>query len=164
DVVKVGADALVWGAVLTPKGMIISDCWVRRTGAVLLLLAPADAREAVHNLLRRSFPPRLAKVTDLTEQTAVRWLFGDDPGALADADIARPSGAAPFLAFAPSPNAAALDRELALAGFEPADPALAALAKLLGGWPTLGREIDERTLPQEVRFDELGGVSYDKGC
>ena len=32
------------------------------------------------------------------------------------------------------------------------------------GWPTLGREIDDRTLPQEVRFDELGGVKYDKGC
>jgi folate-binding protein YgfZ len=37
-------------------------------------------------------------------------------------------------------------------------------ARLLHGWPTLGREIDERTLPQEVRFDALGGVKYDKGC
>src|SRR5687767_15346310 len=28
----------------------------------------------------------------------------------------------------------------------------------------LGAEIDERTLPQEVRYDEIGGVSYTKGC
>jgi folate-binding protein YgfZ len=25
-------------------------------------------------------------------------------------------------------------------------------------------EIDEKTLPQEVRYDEIGGVSYTKGC
>jgi folate-binding protein YgfZ len=35
---------------------------------------------------------------------------------------------------------------------------------VLSGWPTLGVEIDERTLPQEVRLDEIGGVSYTKGC
>src|SRR6185436_925212 len=39
-----------------------------------------------------------------------------------------------------------------------------ATAAILAGWPTLGREIDDRTLPQEVRFDEIGGVSYTKGC
>ena len=32
------------------------------------------------------------------------------------------------------------------------------------GWPALGAEIDGRTLPQEVRYDEIGGVSYTKGC
>ena len=32
------------------------------------------------------------------------------------------------------------------------------------GWPLLGAEIDDRTLVQEVRFDEHGGVSYEKGC
>ena len=39
-----------------------------------------------------------------------------------------------------------------------------AAAAILAGWPTLGREIDERTLPQEARYDEIGGVSYTKGC
>ena len=28
----------------------------------------------------------------------------------------------------------------------------------------MGAEIDDRTLPQEVRYDEIGGVSYTKGC
>jgi len=37
-------------------------------------------------------------------------------------------------------------------------------ARVLAGWPRLGVEIDERTLPQEVRYDEIGGVSYTKGC
>jgi folate-binding protein YgfZ len=37
-------------------------------------------------------------------------------------------------------------------------------ARVLTGWPALGAEIDARTLPQEVRFDQIGGVSYTKGC
>ena len=37
-------------------------------------------------------------------------------------------------------------------------------ARILAGWPAQGREFDARTLPQEVRFEELGGVSYTKGC
>jgi folate-binding protein YgfZ len=37
-------------------------------------------------------------------------------------------------------------------------------ARVLAGWPALGTEIGEKTLPQEVRFDEIGGVSYTKGC
>jgi folate-binding protein YgfZ len=44
------------------------------------------------------------------------------------------------------------------------DAAHLATARVLAGWPSLGREIDEKTLPQEVRFDELGAVSYSKGC
>ena len=28
----------------------------------------------------------------------------------------------------------------------------------------LGHEIVEKTLVQEVRYDEIGGVSYTKGC
>ncbi len=34
----------------------------------------------------------------------------------------------------------------------------------MAGWPQYGAEIDDRTLVQEVRFDENNGVSYDKGC
>ncbi|MCH7714583.1 MAG: folate-binding protein, partial [Gemmatimonadetes bacterium] len=32
------------------------------------------------------------------------------------------------------------------------------------GWPGLGTEIDAKTLPQEVRYDAIDGVSYTKGC
>ena len=39
-----------------------------------------------------------------------------------------------------------------------------AAARVVAGWPTLGHEIDERTMPAEVRFEEIDGVSYTKGC
>jgi aminomethyltransferase len=38
------------------------------------------------------------------------------------------------------------------------------IARVLAGVPTLDVEIDDRTFPQEVGFDRLGGVSYSKGC
>ena len=36
--------------------------------------------------------------------------------------------------------------------------------RILAGWPALGLEIGSKTLPQEVRFEELDGVSFTKGC
>src|ERR1051325_7798491 len=50
------------------------------------------------------------------------------------------------------------------AGAIEAEPAMLELARILAGWPRLGAEVDEKTIPQEVRFDEIGGVSYTKGC
>ena len=50
------------------------------------------------------------------------------------------------------------------AGAEMGDESLLEAARILAGWPALGAEISDRTLPQEVRFDNIGGVSYTKGC
>jgi folate-binding protein YgfZ len=61
-------------------------------------------------------------------------------------------------------QAPALRSRLAEAGAAQGDPADLELARILAGWPRVGAEIDRKTLPQEVRFDELNGVSYTKGC
>jgi folate-binding protein YgfZ len=45
-----------------------------------------------------------------------------------------------------------------------AGPALLEARRIHAGHPRDGAEVDERTLPQEVRLDELGGVSFAKGC
>jgi folate-binding protein YgfZ len=59
---------------------------------------------------------------------------------------------------------AEVDARLAGAGCAVGGVEDAEAARILAGWPALGAEIDDKTLPQEVRFDELGGVSYTKGC
>ena len=164
DVIKPGAHALVWGALLTPKGMIVSDAWVRRRDGEAWLVVPASARETIQQLFTRSFPPRLAKVHDITDAVAVRWLIGGAPESLADADLVRPHGKAPFTALLLTTDAARDDARLSDAGWHSAPAEWADALKLLEGWPMLGREIDDKTLPQEVRFDELEGVRYDKGC
>lgn len=164
DVIKGGENALVWGAVLTPKGMIISDTWVRRRGDEAWVIVPASARETMQQLFTRSFPPRLARARDISDSVAVRWLICGAPEAMADADLVRPRDAAPFAALLLTDDPGRDDARLADAGWHQRPAGWSDAIKLLEGWPTLGREIDDKTLPQEVRFDELGGVRYDKGC
>ncbi len=161
DVKSLGRGGAVWGAVLTPKGMIISDVWVLGDDAGAWLVAPAIAHDRVQQLLTRTIPPRLSRVTDRSASMRVYWLLGH-AAALPDTDDTFvPRSVAPFSAMvlrdaaAPPPDAAT---------WLPAPTSFADLARLRLGWPVLGREIDDRTLPQEVRFDELDGVRYDKGC
>ncbi len=165
DVIKPGANSLVWGGLLTPKGMIISDAWVRRLGAEAWVLVPGAARTTVQQLFARSFPPRLVSVRDATDTVAVLWMTGAAPAAMVAADLVRPHGSvAPFAALLLTEHPERDLGQLAAAGWPIAPPSWADAFKLIEGWPTLGREIDEKTLPQEVRFDELDGVKYDKGC
>lgn len=164
DVAKVPDGTAVWGAFLTPKGMIIADAWVLRDGDAVWVLVPASAHTAVAELFLRTIPPRIAKASDRTGTVAVRWLRGSATPALESATVFLPHGPAPFTGLALGDAPDSIDAELAADGCASAPAEWATAARLVLGWPALGREIDERTLPQEVRFDELGGVRYDKGC
>lgn len=165
DVVAMPSHGMVWGAFLTPKGMIITDAWLRRDGDAAWVIVPASAAGAVSALFTKTLPPRLARATDVTAAVTVRWLVGADGAMPEDVNVTIPSGLAPFRAMVLSPDPALeVDARLRERGWLPTPTAWADAARLLAGWPALGREIDDRTLPQEVRFDELGGVRYDKGC
>jgi tRNA-modifying protein YgfZ len=184
DLAGPGDGSFVYGALLTPKGMIIVDPWVAREGERFTLLAPRPAYTAALELFKRTLPPRLARVTDLSDSWRVVWLLGITaaerlarnggpvlPGAgkvqrLGEILLAGGTPAAPFVAVMVGPSAEvdqAMERFEAAGGRAGTEADLAA-ARVLAGWPTLGREIDDRTLPQEVRYDELGAVSYVKGC
>ena len=82
DVVKPASGTAIWGAFLTPKGMIVTDAWVLRDEAGAWVLVPAGMRSAMQQLFARTIPPRLATVTDRTDDTRVRWLCGSAPMAL----------------------------------------------------------------------------------
>jgi folate-binding protein YgfZ len=189
DLDKPGDHSLTYGALLTPKGAIVVDYWVFREPDRFALVAPIEGRLASHELFRRQLPPRLARITDATGQVEAAWLLGSQAfAALARSPIKPiPDAAgrtvaldyadgrlllglapetAPFAAVAVGPRTAIRDLAEALAGVgvEQGTPEDAEAARILAGWPALGAEIDQRTLPQEVRYDELGGVSYTKGC
>lgn len=187
DLVEPGESSLSYGALLTPKGMIVADGWALRTGDNVDLLLPPAAREPVAQILRRSLPPRLATATDHSDTTRVLYLLGDgalerwpvvplgrlpDAGSIArgesadgEFDVAVPH-AGPFRAVLHGEPAAlaGVERLLRAAGMSPGGDADRDAARILAGWPAVGAEIDDRTLPQEVRFDEHSGVSYTKGC
>jgi folate-binding protein YgfZ len=188
DFEKPGDGAFVYGALLTPKGMIVVDGWASRIGNTVRFTVPAAGRERALAIFTRSVPPRLARSADRSGELAVVRLVGAHALAIADAarlptpsapgrattatlegaacDIARAIDGAPFALqiIAPPGAAARLADRLVAAGALTAGPPAFELARILAGWPGLSSEVDERTLPQEVRFDEIGGVSYTKGC
>src|SRR5947209_2038264 len=187
DVELPGDGSFVYGALLTPKGMIVVDGWAARLGATVSYTVPAygGGRERALATFTRSVPPRLARVSDRSAEVAVYRLGG--PSALAvavaaglevppaagrvlvgpdGAETARATEGAPFVVQVTAPAAAGalLAARLEAAGAVAAGPAALELSRILAGWPRLGAEVDERTIPQEARFDEIGGVSYTKGC
>jgi folate-binding protein YgfZ len=187
DIVAAGEHSVSYGAMLTSKGMIMLDPFVLRAEGSLILVLPAEAREPALSHLGRTIPPRLAKVRDRTGEWEAAWILGEGSEAVLrrsgeslpkagkvapnlDGEdhwfLAKATREMPFACLAvggKAPVGRIMDR-LQKAGAVLGDEATLAAARVLAGWPTLGREIDEKTLPQEVRFDELSAVSYSKGC
>jgi folate-binding protein YgfZ len=185
DVESPGDGGFVFGALLTPKGMIVADGWVARSGASVRYTVPALGHEPGAALFARSVPPRLARTIERTADLVVWRLAGPHATAVAraaglpvppdpgrrlsgpdDVEVARPSDAAPFALqiTAPRERADAVVEHLVAAGARSDDPTALELGRILAGWPALGAEVDAKTIPQEVRYDEIGGVSYTKGC
>ncbi len=182
-----GPHGFVYGAVLTPKGMIISDMWVGRRDAAMTLFPPLHGREVLGEVFKRFLPPRLASVNDKTAEFAVIRLVGPhaiermvqgriqipEPGRQrfleidgVPCTIARPAADQPFglQVTTPKTEVDRIEETLDTCGITIASGAALELARIVAGWPRLGAEIDAKTLPQEVRFDEINGVSYSKGC
>src|SRR5436309_348482 len=86
DLEEPGDGAFVYGALLTPKGMIVVDAWSARLGATVSFTVGAEGRERALAIFTRSVPPRLARLTDRTSDVAVYQLAG--PNALAIAESA----------------------------------------------------------------------------
>src|SRR6266516_1759210 len=57
DVEKPGDGAFVYGALLTPKGMIVVDAWTSRLGSTVSFTVPAEGRERALAIFTRSVPP-----------------------------------------------------------------------------------------------------------
>jgi folate-binding protein YgfZ len=190
DVEKAGEGGFVYGALLTPKGMVVVEGWAARATRRVTYTVPLPVRDRVIDLWSRYVPPRLAKRVDRTGTVAVLRLAGPQAMSIAAAaglpapdahgraaiasvydvalELARPpaAGAPPFAlqVIAPRASAEGLVRRLVGAGAVAANAAALELARILAGWPSVLAEVDDKTLPQEIRFDELGGVSYTKGC
>lgn len=188
DVEKPGPGSLTWNALLTPKGMIVLDLWVLRDTTGFTLVLDAAAREDALALFAKSLPPRLARLSDQTGALEAFWLVGagcaehwaragfsplPNPGQIGGYEvtsgtIAVAAGPPPawFAALAVGAPAAldGLAGNLQTTGVVEGSGNDLVAARVLAGWPALGAEMTDKTLPQEARFDELGGVSYTKGC
>ena len=183
DLEQPSGEAFQYGAQLTPKGMIVSDMWVAHRGTSLTLYVPPQGKTRLLEIFQRSLPPRLARFTDRSDSRSVLRVVGalavdvangaglPVPQAgyfreSADRVVARPAGDRPFAVQidTATERAGRLAESLVDAGALGSSSAALELARIVAGWPRLGAEIDAKTLPQEVRFDELAAVSHSKGC
>ncbi|HXF96204.1 MAG TPA: hypothetical protein VNI61_08905 [Gemmatimonadales bacterium] len=185
DIEAPGDGAFVYGALLTPKGMIVAEGWAARNGPSVRFTVPVEGHEATLALLARSVPPRLARTVDRTRDLAVLRVVGPHAAGVVqrsglpvppaagriavtddEVEVARAPEGAPF-AFQVTAAAAVVQeigQRLERSGALVAGPAVLELSRIVAGWPRLAAEVDLKTIPQEVRFDEIGGVSYTKGC
>lgn len=189
DLVAPGPGRMVYAALLTHKGMVVVDFWVMIGTDEALLIAPAEGRSVVVETFRRILPPRLAAVEDLSDTWRVQWLYGDvvesamaaahlvppldGPGHVApfgilgaEVMVASATDTAPFVSLVVGPSEALehYGNLLTEHGMTIGTPDDYHAARIMAGWPALGIEIGEKTLPQEVRFEAIDGVSYTKGC
>ncbi len=184
DVVKPGDNSHMFGALLNTKGMVVSPLRITRLTDQIIVTLPRVAEVQVGEILTRSLPPRLCRFEDVTDQAdAIGWY-----GARAD-EHAETGGAALGAGQVAREDAEGLltlqmravargvpgVEMIMMPGGLRHTPAAAArpvmghenlleACRILAGIPALGAEIDEKTLPQEVRYEELGAISYTKGC
>jgi folate-binding protein YgfZ len=182
-----------YAAALTPKGKIVADLRIFALDEALLIDASPAAAPGWKDMVRKYVNPRLAPYHDLTSEMSDIGVFGrsarqvvsrvldvddKDLAALAPyAHISRTFGDSTviiarvpeidldgFEIFIPSEGVAALRGKLEAAGIFEGSRDTWEIARIESGRPEWGTDMDESTLPQEANFDELGAISYTKGC
>lgn len=169
DIAKVPDHSRTFGALLTAKGMIVAPLWIERSDASLFVIeTPVASAAALEAVFAKSLPPRLCAWTNISDATTGIGLYGPRAGAdILPFPSAKPAvvrGAPGFDGDLDNDEANLVAEALIDNGAVIASHALLESCRILAGIPALGAEIDERTLPQEVRLEELGAISYTKGC
>ena len=193
DVVSLAPGSGAYAGILTPKGKVLADVRIFRLADRILLDTPPRCAAALPNTLRKFINPRTAPHRDLSSSLMNLGVFGPraaavvssvtavDTGALmalpmyghlgaevegAAVIIARvPDVAVPgFELFVAADHIATLGDRLSEAGAIPGGLAAFEIARVEAGRPEWGIDMDDNTIPQEANFDELGAISYTKGC
>ena len=153
DVAEAAPDRAVWAALLTPQGKWLADFFILSDGERLLLDCEAGQADDIAWRLAR-FRLRSA-VTVAPVPLRVHAAWGGAPevpqGVIAAPDPRLPDAGWRVLAQTPLPSNATpedWDRH-----------------RLALGLPDGSRDLEaDRTVLLEAGFDELGGVSWSKGC
>ena len=193
DVVALTAGAGQRGAALTPKGRVIALCRVFDRGRDLLVDADAAAAAGFTAMISKFVNPRLAKYAVVTDSTGCVGVHGEDVASLLapalgmdptaleslpplsgvwsgagddEVFVVRSTelSAAGFDVFGAHARIESLRTELAAAGLIVATEDALRAMRVEAGVPEWGVDIDAETIPQEAVLDEIGAISFDKGC
>jgi folate-binding protein YgfZ len=193
DVSALTAGEGQYAAALTPKGKIVADLRIFALEDSLLVDTSAAAAPGWKEMVRKYVNPRIAPYHDVTAELSDVGVFGrasrsivsrvigaddKDLAALAPySSIARPFGDVSVIIarvpemdlegyeiFVPAAAADTLKTRLKAAGIAGGARDTWEIARVESGRPQWGADMDDTTLPQEANFDELGAISYTKGC
>lgn len=182
-----------YAAALTPKGKIVADLRILALDDSLLIDTSAAAAPGWKELVRKYVNPRLAPYHDVTSELSDFGIFGRSARSVVskvmdidDKDIAAlPPYSHVSRPFADVTAIVARAADLDVEGFDIFIPTQAVgvlknrfhsaavnagsketwdIARIEAGRPEWGVDMDDSTLPQEANFDELGAISYTKGC
>jgi folate-binding protein YgfZ len=182
-----------YAAALTPKGKIVADLRIFALEDAFLVDTSAASAPGWKEMVRKYINPRVAPYHDVTSELSDVGVFGrasrsvisrvvevDDKDLAAlppYGSIARPFGDATaiiirvpemdldgFEIIIPTASAESLKTKLGAAGIAEGSKDTWEIARIESGRPQWGTDMDDSTLPQEANFDELGAISYTKGC
>jgi tRNA-modifying protein YgfZ len=152
DVAQAAPGRAVWAAFLTPQGKYLTDFFVLADGERLLLDCEADQAEPLAaQLTRRRLRAKVAVETLPWHVAAASGAVEPPPGGVAAPDPRLPE--AGWRVLSPEP----IDVDAPEADWD--------VHRLRLGLPDGARDLErEKTVLLEAGFDELGGVSWTKGC
>jgi folate-binding protein YgfZ len=154
DVARAAPGVAVWSAVLTPQGKWLADFFILSDGERLLLDVERAQAGALVPLLSRFRLRSKVTVADLSAAFRVHAAWDGAPE-VAGAVVA------------PDPRLAAAGWRVLSAGVLPVNATAADwdAHRLALGLPDGSADLEaEKTVLLEAGFDELGGVSWTKGC
>jgi len=193
DVSSLTAGEGQYAAALTPKGKIVADLRIFAFPDSLLIDTSVAASSGWKEMVRKYVNPRIAPYHDVTAEIADIGVFGrssrtvvakvtgvDDRLLAALAPYAHLTAPFDNLAitiarvpemdldgfeiFVPAEQVGALKTRLHSAGISAGSVETWEIARVESGRPQWGADMDDTTLPQEANFDDLGAISYTKGC
>jgi tRNA-modifying protein YgfZ len=193
DVSSLGAGEGQYAAALTPKGKIVADLRIFAFSDSLLIDTAAAATPGWKEMVRKYVNPRLAPYHDVSTEICDIGIFGRSARSVVSRvtgiDERELAALAPyahltcalgdssitvarvpeidldgFELFIPAEALGSLKAKLHSAGVSPGSKETWDIARIESGRPEWGSDMDDSTLPQEANFDELGAISYTKGC
>jgi folate-binding protein YgfZ len=187
DVVSLVPGQGQYAAVLTPKGKIVADVRILRMSDAIVVDVPMLAAPGFADVIKKYVNPRSTPYVDESASTCALGVYGV-AAALAVSTVAglavetltalheyahivadigtivRVSGVSGFEILAPADTRDTLVRRLTAAGAIVCSASTWDIVRVEAGMPEWGIDIDDTTIPQEANFDELGAISYTKGC
>lgn len=182
-----------YAAALTAKGKIVADLRVLRVEDGCITDVSPRARDGWHGIVRKYVNPRLAKYTDVSSELLSLGVFGVQARYVVEqmtgighsalallqpyAHVRFEMDGAPVIVmqspelgfegyelFMPADRYQALWDAAVAARATPAGLAAWEIARVEAGRPEWGIDMDDTTIAQEARLEELDAISYTKGC